>query len=371
MKNNEDVFWRHNDLQKKRTESDIEAKIGDNIKFTALRNELPNMTLERLSEANVFFSREYYDYIKSRNEEIYYFFNNKYIIPIRVKKAFIFSAGLLDSEPFCLTSKNSLKCEKAFLNKCCKYIKKNHLLDWIQSEITADFLVYPDNAVVYGSGNYILDIENHTDEELFRKLHSKNRNMVRHGEREGVTVLREGGKLISDYKRVEDQVWERSNAAPRSMEYYNRIYEHMPNTSSYAVAYKDGIPEAGAIFLYTKAMGYYYHGASKTKPTPGAHNYLIWDEILYLKHLGVKKINFVGYRREKEAGLNSKALGIQKFKERFGGDVLLTYSFKYEFSRIKYKLYRIANMIINREQFKDHYDFRKRNYPEYNIKMPL
>lgn len=140
----------------------------------------------------------------------------------------------------------------------------------------------------------------------------------------------------------------------------------MPNTASCAVAYKDGIPEAGAIFLYSNVMGYYYHGASKTKPTPGAHNYLIWDEILYLKGLGVKKINFVGYRREKEVGLNSKALGIQKFKEKFGGDVLLTVSFKYEFSKIKYKLYRIANMIVNREGFKDRYDFRKRNYPEYN-----
>lgn len=140
----------------------------------------------------------------------------------------------------------------------------------------------------------------------------------------------------------------------------------MPNTSSCAVAYKYKTPEAGAIFLYNKEMGYYHHGASKTKPSPGAHNYLIWDEILYLKNLGVKKICFVGYRREKEIGLNSKALGIQKFKERFGGDVLLTYSFKYEFNRIKYKLYRIANWIINKEQIKDCYDCRKNNYPEYN-----
>lgn len=344
------------------------SETSDNIKFTALRDDLPDLVLDKLSEANVFFTREYYNYTKNRNEEIYYLWNNKYILPIRVKRVFIFSAGLLDSEPFCLSSENSLKYEKVFMNKCCEYIKKNHLLDWIQSEISANFLVYPDNAVVYGAGNYILNIENYTDEELFGKLHSKNRNMVRRGKREGVTVLREGDELISDYKKVEDQVWERNKAIPRNMEYYMRISEYMPNTSSYAVAYKDGIPEAGALFLYTKTMGYYHHGASKTKPTPGAHNYLIWDEILYLKHLGVRKINFVGYRREKETVLNSKALGIQKFKEKFGGDVLLTYSFKYEFSRIKYKLYRIGNLFINKEQIKDHYNFRKDNYPEYNKK---
>lgn len=338
----------------------------DNIKFTALRDQLPEIILNKLSEANVFFSEEYYNYTKARHEEIYYLWDNRYILSIRVKKVLIFRSGLLDSEPFSLTSDNSLNYEKMFMNRCCEYIKKNRLLDWIQSEISANFLVYPDNAVVYGAGNYILDIENYTEEELFGKLHSKNRNMIRRGQREDVTVLRKGDNLIRDYKQVEDQVWERNKSTPRSMEYYNRIYEYMPNTSSYAVAYKDEIPEAGAVFLYTKAMGYYHHGASKTKPTPGAHNYLIWDEILYLKHLGVKKINFVGYRREKEAGLNSKSLGIQKFKEKFGGDVLLTYSFKYEFNRVKYKLYRIANRIINKEQIKDCYDSRKNNYPEYN-----
>ena len=347
----------------------MQQEISDNIKFTALRDQLPEMILNKLSEANVFFSEEYYNYTQARHEKIYYLWDNRYILSIRVKKVFIFRSGLLDSEPFSLTSDNFLNYEKAFMNRCCEYIKKNNLLDWIQSEISANFLVYPNKAVVYGAGNYILDIENHTEEELFEKLHSKNRNMVRRGQREGVTVLRKGDNLIHDYKQVEDQVWARNKQAPRSMEYYNKISEYMPNTSSCAVAYKDDIPEAGAIFLYTKAMGYYHHGASKTKPTPGAHNYLIWDEILYLKSLGVRKICFVGYRREKEACLNSKALGIQKFKERFGGDVLLTYSFKYEFNRTKYKLYRIANWIINKEKIKDCYDSRKDNYPEYNVAL--
>ncbi len=65
---------------------------------------------------------------------------------------------------------------------------------------------------------------------------------------------------------------------------------------------------------------------------------------------------------------SNKALGIQKFKEKFGGDVLLTYAFKYEFNSLKYKLYRLANLILNKEQLKDVYDSRKKNYPEYNCK---
>lgn len=178
----------------------MRRKISDNIKFTTLREHLPEMILNKLSEANVFFSEEYYNYTRARHEEIYYFWNDRYILSVRVKKVFIFRSGLLDSEPFSFTPDNLLNYQKVFMNECCEYIKKNNLLDWIQSGISANFLVYPDNSVVYGAGNYILDIENHTEEELFRKLHSKNRNMVRRGQREGITILRKGDNLISDYK---------------------------------------------------------------------------------------------------------------------------------------------------------------------------
>ena len=141
----------------------------------------------------------------------------------------------------------------------------------------------------------------------------------------------------------------------------------MPDTTSIAVAYNtENVVEAGAIFLYTTAMGYYHHGASKDHPTPGAHNYLIWDQILYLKSLGVKKINFVGYRRPTEVNPNVKSFGIQNFKAKFGGDVLETYGFRYNCNELHYLLYRAATAVLYKEPFRDVYTLRSKHYPEFN-----
>lgn len=330
------------------------------------RKDLPDKIISKLDNANVFFSEEWFNYTKARNENICYLWNDIYILVIRVKKVAFLRGGILESEPFKILENENESNEKKFITDCCNFIKKNKKIDWVQTEISANFLTYPENAVVYGAGNFILDIENASEEELFKKVHSKNRNMIRRGEKEKIKIIREGNQLVEDYKKIEDQVWKRSNSKVRDLEHYKQILDNMPNTSSLVIGYKDNIPEAGAIFLYNKQMGYYYHGASKDKQTPGAHNYVIWEEILYLKSLGVKKINFVGYRRKTEINPNVKAFGIQNFKERFGGDVLETYGFKFVCSKFKYIIYRLTNVLLYHNSYKDVFDKRSKHYPEYN-----
>ena len=328
-------------------------------------NQLPSEIKKSLSDANVFFTKDWYQYTMARNERICYIYSEVYILPIRIKKVLFLKGGILDSEPYRYNDAN--QSEKDFLNACCSFLKKQGIVDWVQSEISSCFLSYPDNATVFGGGNYILDLRGCTEEELFMKVHSKNRNMIRRGEKEGITISRTGAQIVEDYKALEDQVWERSNRPPRSLEYYHTLLNHMPNTTKIAVAYnKEGTPEAGAIFLYTSAMGYYHHGASKNHPTPGAHNYLIWEQILLLKRLGVKKINFVGYRRPTEVNPNVKSFGIQNFKAKFGGEVLETYGFRYNCNQLHFLLYRTAAFIFYKEPFRDVYSLRSRHYPEWN-----
>ncbi len=329
--------------------------------------EIPKAIQDKLTEATVFYSCEWYEYNKARNEMILYCWDDSYIIAVRIKKVLFLKGGILDSEPFCFRNNDSFEKQQRFLNQFCNLVKKERMSDWIQTEISANFLSYPTGAVVFGAGNFMLTLENCSDEELLQKMHSKNRNMIRRGMREGITVSRSGKNLISDYKSVEDQVWERQGRPTREIEHYSDIVQYMPTTSSVAVAYNQaGVPEAGVLFLYTNAMGYYHHGASRTDHTVGAHNYLLFRQLCYLKNNGVKKVCFVGYRRESEHGRNSKADSIQKFKEKFSDQTLETFGFKVEFNKLNYKLYRFANMIINKEQYEDLYDSRSKNYPEYN-----
>ena len=337
------------------------------MNYTKKYSCLPDEIVTRLSDgASVLFSEEWFNYNTARGEELCYIWDNRGCLVIRIKTVMILKAGILDCENYMFKDVSEEKQQK-FLDDCCETIRKNKIVDWIQTEISANFTAHPTNSVVFGSGNYVLTIDDCTDDELFMKMHSKNRNMIRRGEREGITIARGRNELVDDYKSLEDQVWGRQGRAKRSVDHYTEILDNMPTASALAVAYNPaGEPEAGTLFLYNKTMAYYHHGASRTNHTIGAHNYLLYQQILYMKHLGVKKINFVGYRRKAEQGLNAKADSIQAFKSKFGGEAVETYGFKVEFSRLKYKLYRIANKYINHDQLMDIYDSRSRNYPEYN-----
>lgn len=332
---------------------------------------MPDKLKESLNKANVFYSQEYYDYTLSRNEKMLYIYDSMYVLAIRIKTVLFLSGGICDSEPYCYDGNWTFESEKEFLTRCCKYLKTKKFATWIQSEISSCFLSYPEGATVIRGGNFVLDIKNNSEEELFEKCHSKNRNMIRRGEKENIQIFRKKDTLIEDYKRVEDQVWERSNQAGRSLDYYTNLVEKMKDKISLAVAYKEDVPEAGTLFLYNEAMAYYHHGASKTKPTPGAHNYLMWQQLLYFKSLGVNKVNFVGYSKEEEHDLTTKsglkAHDIQRFKERFGGDVLETFNFKFVCNKFNYMLYRLACVVLYKANFKDHFDRKSKNYPEFNI----
>ena len=60
------------------------------------------------------------------------------------------------------------------------------------------------------------------------------------------------------------------------------------------------------------------YGGSIEKPHTGAMNLLHWECIKYFKSKGVKKYDFVGARDSVDE--DSKIKGIQRFKERFGGE---------------------------------------------------
>jgi len=308
------------------------------------RKSLPRQVLAKLETANVFYSEEWFGYTKARGEKLCYLYNDRYIMEIRVKSVLFLSGGLLDSEPFCLAGEDSLEAQSAFLEEVCRHLKRRRKIHWIQTDTAASFRIYPKGAFTFGTGTYMLDLEHNTEEELFKLVHSKNRNMIRRGEREGVELVREGAHLIEDYKMLEDRVWERSHRGTRPLSYYKTLLSHMPNTSTLVMGYKDGEPQAGGLFLYSQAMAYYFHGASKDHPVPGAHNYLIWEEILWMKARGVKMLNFVGYRRKREEDPTSKQYGIQKFKEKFGGSILETYDFRYTVSPLMFFIYRVANV---------------------------
>ena len=301
-------------------------------------DEIPKSVVLKMEEANVFFSREYYNYVLSTEGNILYFATENYIIPYEVHKKYIFTYGRYLSEPFCLKdSINTSEKRKEFINCTQEYIASQKISDW-QTSVGAYtmFDVYPDTAKHIGFGNLIIDLSCDTD-TLFSNMTAKHRNMARRAEKDGVSVKIGGIELLDDYCNLDAQTWRRSGKPPVARSFYENILRNMPSSAFIAISYFDGIPQSGMLSYYNKQMMYYMYGASADRPTTGANNFLHWEIIKEMKARNVKKYSFVGYRLN--ADLDGKLAGIQHFKKGFGGELFEGYLFKETFSKGKRKLF--------------------------------
>jgi lipid II:glycine glycyltransferase (peptidoglycan interpeptide bridge formation enzyme) len=71
---------------------------------------------------------------------------------------------------------------------------------------------------------------------------------------------------------------------------------------------------------------------------------LHWEAIKQFRKLGVKRYDFVGVRINPEKG--SKQEGLMMFKQRFGGQLIKGYMWKYAIRPIKFAVYSIAVRLL-------------------------
>lgn len=305
--------------------------------------ELSDGIVRQIENANVFFSKEYSEYAKNIDAELWFVYDDNYIIPILIRKKIRIKRALLVSEPFCFSNlKNNIVLEE-FLTGTCKLLRKEGVA-WVNSGATAFFAAYPNESNRIPFGSHVIDLSQ-TEEQLWMNMHSKHRNSVRRAEKSGIYVRFGGISLVSDYLKVDAETWERSGRSSYGKKFFENIVKTMENKAVLYVAYKEEKPQASACFFMNRKMCYYMYGASITKPEPGAANLLQWVAIKNMKKMGIEKYSFVGCRINEDK--DSKYHGIQRFKERFGGQLKRGYMFKEVLSPGKYlifsKLYQIKN----------------------------
>lgn len=327
-------------------------------------DELPNGLKKFLeSEANIFFSKSYENNVIYRKQKLYYVWSENNIWVLRIKQELFLKAAIIESEPY--TYGISKENMKDFMNKAMGILKKKGV-QWTICATTARLQDYPEGGLVVPTGNFIINLFNDED-ILWKNMHSKHRNSIRRGEKAGVKIIIGGKELISEYVPLANETYERSGIAGNSVTYYNGLIERLEDNVVLMLAYKDKEIQAGGMFYYNKKIAYYLHGASIRRPEPGATNYLLWKAMLYFKSIGVKEFSFVGYHFDPEPG--SKLEGIQRFKERFGGTLERSYSFRYEQNSIAYKIYCLAMQLKSKTpfvKFEDAIDKQIDKYPELN-----
>lgn len=290
-----------------------------------------------------------------KGDSLFYVYDDERILPVRYRKKYVFKWTLLLSEPYNMVDTPQRSLEE-FLDMAIRVLEKRLSSMWTISTASGFFADTPSkNCWRIPFGSHVIDLSL-PEEELWKKIHSKHRNVIRKAEKDGVAIRHGGLELLDDYISIDKETWERSNTKAPGKDYYLNQVKSLKRKLDIYVAYFQGSPQAGAIFYVNQAMCYYMYGCSANFPRTGSANLLQWNAILEMKNMGVEKFSFVGCRINEDE--DSKYHGIQRFKERFGGELVTGYLFRVVSKPCWYKLFCKGMQLASKskEPYKDAID---------------
>lgn len=319
--------------------------------------EIVNINEVEYFEDSIFFFNKVFLQM-NKNVSLICFYEKSEIvsmIPIEIKKRLIFKIGRLLFEPYPLNNQKVIDELIVFLNR-------EKIVDFLSATPNyIPFKYYPNHSIVCNFGSYQLNLGD-TEETLFKKIHSKHRNVIRKCEKENLEIICNKIEVLDDCYELLKETMSRSNMEYPSYSYLKNLALKIPNNVYYGVVYHNKIAQGTIYLYYSNKSAYYIYGGSRIKPFTGAMNYLHWNAIKELKYLDVAKYDFVGARINPEKG--SKVEGIQRFKERFGATLFQGFMWKYIFNKPKYMIYILILRILsfkNRTEFKGDIIDQERN----------
>lgn len=177
-------------------------------------------------------------------------------------------------------------------NYICSFIRFCPLLD--NSDYCRDlFTVIDDRKTI------AIITSKTTDEIWMGQISSKNRNMIRKAEKNGLTFIADYDfKYLDDFIKLYDSTMERLSADgfyffPEN--YYTSFRETLNEQSFLGIVKLGEEIVSAAMFMYTKEYGHYHLAGSNRDGTRlGANNFLLWNVAQEMHKLGVKEFHLGG-----------------------------------------------------------------------------
>ena len=232
--------------------------------------------------------------------------------------------------------------EKLFLNNAIKYFHSIGADLIIPASTNTIFRTYPNGAIVAPYGTYIIDL-NQPEEAIWGTLNASHRRKVRLAMKQGVKI-RSGLEYVDiSYKLVRD-TFKRSSLGFMGHEAFTHFVRSLGKNVKILIADYQGTVQGCVIIPFSNYSAYYVYGGSISEPIAGAINLLHWEAIRQFHGLGVNRYDFVGVRINPEKG--SKQEGLMMFKQRFGGQLVQGYMWKYPLRPLKYAVYSLAVRLL-------------------------
>lgn len=147
--------------------------------------------------------------------------------------------------------------------------------------------------------NFRLNLENKTEDEIFKNFASKTRYNVRLASKKGVTVEEKNEAGIEEFYELMKETGKRDNFRTRPKEYFQKILKEFPYETKIYIAYYEKEPISAIMpIIYGNKMWYLY-GASSNKHRNLMSTYLLqWEMIKLAIKNNCKVYDFRGVSME-------------------------------------------------------------------------
>lgn len=155
-----------------------------------------------------------------------------------------------------------------------------------------------------------------SEETIWENLTSKNRNMIRKAQKNGLRIYRSSGPQIYDvFKEIYDLTMDKDNAADYyyfGMEYYQSIWEELGrNAQVFYAQTADGTIAAAAIMLGANGrLNYHLSGSRRELQGLAPTNLLLYEAACWGSENGYKTLHLGG-------GIGSREDSLFAFKKAF------------------------------------------------------
>ena len=148
--------------------------------------------------------------------------------------------------------------------------------------------------------NFRLNLENKTEDEIFKNFASKTRYNVRLASKKGVTVEEKNEAGLNEFYELMKETGKRDNFRTRPKEYFEKILKEFPYETKIYIAYYENEPISAIMpIIYGNKMWYLY-GASSNKHRNLMSTYLLqWEMIKLAIENNCKVYDFRGVSMEK------------------------------------------------------------------------
>lgn len=196
----------------------------------------------------------------------------------------------------------------------------------------------PDEKTIQSRNNYILELQNRSEEELLCSFKGKCRYNIGLAKRKGVTCTVCGRERLGDFQRLMEETGKRDGFRVRSQAYFEGMMDALGEKCRLYLCEYEGQPLSGAICVQYGGRTCYVYGASTAAHREVMPNYLMqWEMIRWAVEAGCTVYDFQGVPCWYDP--QHPNYGVYRFKTGFNGRLAI---YAGEFRMVFAKHYKSA-----------------------------